>query len=261
MDYFSDVRKYIGITDFVPLGSWCRASWQTQAIAKVAGKQKISYPFDWAITPLDAVIKAIKNDIIIDKVLSQGEIMICPYGHVLCGHTGMRFAHDLKIKEISEKYSFPIKKGELLPDWFYSLEEVRQAKGRFAYTYKNFRDVLVKQGVAFVRFVNVSHTSASKDLCEEILSGEDPMRLLSCLRRHGAHPTSRLIYIFSETVPGVTKEIVEPVTRLKLSSRDLFSCHIYERKGLLGDQTDRFYGDAFSWLAAIKEADAWFSSF
>ena len=255
----SEIDKFKGFSNFIPLGSWCRTAWQTNLITKAADKKKISYPFDWSITRLDSIIKAIERGIIAEKILNQNDTIICPFGHVLCGHTGIRFAHDFDLKKMSEKYNFLIKKGEGLPINLDSLAEVRQARERFAYTYKNLCENLGNENTAFVRYIELSPFS-DEDLYKEVYSGENPLRLLSCLKEHGAHPSSRLIYIFSELMPA-KKVANKLVTRLKLSSRELFSCHIYERKGRCGDNTNHFSGDTVSWLAAITEANAWFSSF
>ena len=245
----SDPSKFKGFSNFIPLGSWCRTAFQVKMLLKAVGRNKNAYPFDWTITTMDSVIKAIKGEISIDHVLNQNDTMVCPFGQVLCGHTGIRFAHDLKIKEMSEKYNFKIKEGEPLPVALDLLSEVHQAKERFAYAYKNLRENLGKENTAFVRYVEIDPLD-DKDLYKEVYSGEDPLRLLSCLKRHGAHPTSRLIYIFSTTVPG-EKFANHSVSRLELSSEDLFSCHIYERKGVKGDQSNRFYGDPLPWFSSF----------
>ena len=214
--------KFKGFSNFIPLGSWCRTAWQIEMLLKAVGRKKVAYPFDWTITPMDSVVKVIKGEISIDHVLNQNDTMVCPFGHVLCGHTGIRFTHDLKIKETSEKYNFTIKEGDPLPVALDLLCEVRQAKERFAYAYKNLCENLGKENTAFVRYVEIDPLSG-KDLKKEVYSGEDPLRLLSCLKRHGAHPTSKLIYIFSKTIPG-EKLVNRSVLRLKLSSKELFSC-------------------------------------
>ena len=250
MDHPVELGKFKGFSNFIPLGSWCRTAWQTNRMLEVVGRKKVSYPFDWTITPMNSVIKAIKGEISIDQVLNSNDTMVCQFGQVQCGHTGIRFAHDFKLKEMSGKYNFTFKNGELMPESFGSFSETRQARERFAYTYKNLCENLGKENTAFVRYIEVD-SLVEKDFYKEVYSGEDPLRLLSCLKQHGAHPSSRLIYIFSKTVPG-KKFSNCPVSRLKLSSKELFSCHIYERKGLNGNQADAFYGDSLSWLAVYR---------
>ena len=41
----------------IPIGSWCRTSFQINRFRQEHGAKSISYPFDWTITPLHALEK------------------------------------------------------------------------------------------------------------------------------------------------------------------------------------------------------------
>ena len=259
------MNTYHGFSEIIPLGSWCRTAFQARQLTKALApnsKNIGTYPFDWAISPLISVTKIIRKQIDPNQILNEDQTRICPHGFILCGHSGIRFAHHLKIKELSNKFQFNPQPGEILPKEVFKSDEFINAKGRFLHTYVNLHNHLGKSRRLFVRYVELSpELTGNTAIYKEVYTNENPMILLESLKQAGVHPTSRLVYIFSKTIPGVRKIIGNTVQQVSPSNSIIFSCKLLERKGSNGNQEDTFFGDSQSWLDALREADSWFTSF
>ena len=256
------VNSYSGTSHFIPLGSFCRCAYQAKVISEYGGiPEPSSFPFDWTITPFRSIEMALRGQIDFEKVLSRESTFIDSEGCITCGHTLVRFAHDLRLKELSNRYQIDLKPYGELPSALFETEEFENARGRFSHTCETLYKKMLQPRALFIRWVHLSVRKKEPELYKELHIGEAPLQLLNTLSEIGCHPSSRLMYVLTETIPGVRDPFKEsPVTRFGSSNSGLFVCHLKERKGSNGNQAPVFYGDSVSWLAAFKEAFAWFES-
>lgn len=114
----------------IPLGSWCRTSFQVNRFRQEHGMKSISYPFDWTITPLHSLEKIFAPSFDINQL-----------------SISMNEWRDVTPKDIK-----PIDKNTGLI--FYHDKTEEDARGRFLHTFKHLLSTREKNNLIFIRWLD-----------------------------------------------------------------------------------------------------------
>ena len=232
----------------VPLGSYCRTSYQCRVYSKkFLSEETKSGPFDWTITPFLSLSRIIREDINQNLILNPIDSYINRGGSVTCGYSGIAFHHDLN-KKIVKSYGGE-KNQKVVPTELLESKEWSYAKSRYFHTLRNLVKTSKEEGNLYVRWMK--NTTAKNYL---VFAGEDPAKTYELLRSNKWLNNSGLLYITTGYVEGVQEPLKNPIKSISKISDNCWNCIIKERKGFNGDPTGAIWkGDGMSWQSLFHE--------
>lgn len=238
------------IKRIITLGSWCRVAFQCRRYAELNRLEPVqSGPFDWTITPFNALVSIFCNKFSSCSILNPIESIVNQVGSITCGYTGIAFHHDLP-------YSLAAKHGAkigdpIIPHSLSQSQHWKQARSRFCYTLDKFHQVCKLEGNLFVRWLrHSSDTSLVK--FPDVYAGESPELLNQIICSYCNHDNFAILYVTSQIMAG--EKIIEiPIQNIK-KYHNICEVSLLERRGKNGDQSNNYQGDDVSWDSCLNFA-------
>ena len=231
------------MSNVIPIGSWCRAAYQVNAFKGSLGVEKVSYPFDWTITPFSALKNSLSPDFDLSKVLLSKSVEISKFGSVHDLYSDIIFHHDLEGSHV--EYHKLDKR--IVERTFEQHSVVCDTVGRFTYTMDNLKKLKGESDLMFVRWQREGHPDSQ---LEEAFVDENIFTLTDVLSNFLGHNLFKVLVVESKTVKndyeGVSYELVQHALGA--------TAVVYERKGFNGDGTNDFRGDEKAWQPLLNDA-------
>ena len=95
----------------IPIGSWCRNTYQVNDFLKANGIAPISFPYDWAITPFEALKNTLTKDFNPENILPVDNISRNRLSSITDNNTQLILHHDFPhsvMKELESKGGGPM---------------------------------------------------------------------------------------------------------------------------------------------------------
>lgn len=234
----------------VPLGSWCRTSYQCRVHASSLGLQQTrSTPFDWTVTPFRSLTKIIRLDLEEDLLLNSSDSYVNSAGSITCGYSGISFHHDLSPNSVRDAGGKP--DDQEVPSALVESREWADAKNRFLHTLGNVHETFKEEKNLYVRWMRTGRGSAGR--FPGVFDGEAPLKILELLSSCGYYKSSGLLHICTKVVEGVQAPLTNPIKSITEIGENCWECVLLERKGFNGDQTSSFKGDKLSWNKLFRD--------
>ncbi len=241
-----------GKLQLMSLGGWCRPAHQIHHFAARHPNTitPLRGPFDWTITPFTALQACLAPGFTPQaKVLQPGRCHVSVLASGACRTTGVIFHHRLEPVTMRalgyDKLDTPIPVSEAFD------AIAADARGRFAHTYRHLS--LLKDHPGDILFVRWRRQGHPDEHLPTAFAGETEARLMRMLRRFLGHRRFHLLTIVSHITPHRTAPFDDPILLWRRRGRSL-TCHLRERAGWNGDQTQNFKGDEHSWDVALQVA-------
>lgn len=236
----------------IPIGSWCRTAYQVNNYKNCKGIDKISYPFDWTITPFEALKVVFSKDFKASNILKNESISRSQVGSIIDNDTKIIHHHDFlppvmdKLCENSEINNNGI------PTALFESNLIEKARGRFLHTYENLeslRDAKGRHG--FVRWQRgVRESKLFQKRHPGIFDGENIESISGIMKEFLGSDNFRILIVKTQGVDNLSPDNI-----IKDYKKEYYgaSATISERKGFNGDLTNNFQGETISWKTVIDK--------
>lgn len=233
----------------IPIGSWCRTAYQVNNYKNYKGIDKISYPFDWTITPFEALKVVFSNDFKASNILKNESISRSRVGSIIDNDTKIIHHHDFLKPVLDKLYENSEINNNGIPTALFESNLIEKARGRFLHTYKNLeilRDVKGRHG--FVRWQNRVDFKDNK--FPGIFYGENIESISGIIKEFLGSDNFIILIVKTQIVDDLSPDNI-----IKDYKKEYYgaSATIYERKGFNGDLTCNFKGETISWKTIIDK--------
>jgi len=226
----------------IPIGSWCRAAYQTNEFVKARGAKPSSFPYDWTITPFAALKITLDINFNPAEILRVGNLSISKFGSVTDESTQLIHHHDFTPHQMEKlkKISTPDDKG--IPCALYDSDLIDKAVNRFSHTYQHLEALKdCDQKLSFVRWNRYGHPDPQ---IPHVFEGESITSLSELIGNFLSHGNFSLLTVTTKYISGELPR--DPIAKYDQSNHGISST-ILERKGFNGDGTNNFRGDTVAW--------------
>ncbi|XLP06765.1 hypothetical protein ACI7YQ_16800 [Alteromonas marina] len=227
----------------IPIGSWCRTAYQVNTFKASSKFVKVSYPFDWTITPFSALRSTLSPTFDIGKVLLSKSVEISKFGSVRDLYSDIIFHHDLEGKYV-EEHKLDV---SILEQTFEQHNIVRDTVGRLAHTMGNFKKLKEQSNLLFVRWQREGHPDSQ---LPNAFSGESIATITDILSNYLEHNLFKVLVVKSKIVDGDYEGAPYEIETHRLGANAI----AFERRGFNGDGTNDFRGDERAWQPLLNEA-------
>lgn len=236
----------------IPIGSFCRPTYQVREFNIKNNIEPESLPFDWTITSFAALRIILSPEFDPSKTFDLKNLFISKLGSILDNYSGLILHHDLPPHLVSKYQSGD---GEKLIDISPELIDsgvIDNAKGRFIHTFNKFKYYCKSdnQKIGFIRWSRWGHPDY---LLPNLFDNENIFSLYEILEYFCDHKNFSILRIITKKVDELPAQgsLLKYHQYLNVGASILLT----ERPGLNGDNThpNGFGGDTQSWTEALTK--------